>query len=72
MDLCGHTAENRMGLFAERVGRHQVNYLGYPGTTGAHFMDYILTDKNIIPEQEQKLYRKSLVFTKLLSVKSSQ
>ena len=62
VDLCGHTAENRMGLFAERVGRHQVNYLGYPGTTGAHFMDYILTDKNIIPEQEQKNYTEKVLY----------
>ena len=62
VDLCGHTAENRMGLFAERVGRNQVNYLGYPGTTGAHFMDYILTDKNIIPEKEQKNYTEKVLY----------
>ena len=62
VDLCGHTAENRMGLFAERVGRYQLNYLGYPGTTGAHFMDYILTDKNIIPEKERKYYTEKVLY----------
>ena len=62
VDLCGHTAENRMGLFAERVGKNQINYLGYPGTTGAQFMDYILTDKYIIPEKEQKNYTEKVLY----------
>ena len=62
VDLCGHTAENRMGLFAERVGKKQINYLGYPGTTGAQFMDYIITDKFIIPEKDQKSYTEKVLY----------
>ena len=49
IDLCGLTAENRIGLFANRIAPTQINYLGYPGTSGANFMDYIIADENIIP-----------------------
>ena len=62
IDLCGHTAENRMGLFAERVANHQINYLGYAGTSGAKFMDYILADKYLIPETEKKNYTEKVLY----------
>ncbi len=62
IDLCGHTAENRLGVFAERVAKNQVNYLGYPGTSGAKFIDYIIADKHIIPENEQKNYTEKVLY----------
>ena len=51
-----------MGLFAERVANHQINYLGYAGTSGAKFMDYILADKYIIPEAEKTNYTEKVLY----------
>ena len=53
----------------ERIAPIQINYLGYPGTLGSNCIDYILADKMIIPNKLKILYRKSFIFTKLLSTK---
>ncbi|HEU5081163.1 MAG TPA: tetratricopeptide repeat protein [Opitutaceae bacterium] len=44
VDLTGHTGNNRLPLFARRLAPTQVNYLGYPNTTGIMEMDFRLTD----------------------------
>ena len=43
VDLKGHTKDSRLGICAYRPAPLQVTFLGYPGTTGADFFDYILT-----------------------------
>ena len=44
VDLGGYTRGNRAGIFALRAAPIQINYLGYPGTMGAEFMDYLIAD----------------------------
>jgi predicted O-linked N-acetylglucosamine transferase (SPINDLY family) len=61
VDLGGHTAGNRIGIFSYRAAPIQVNWLGYPGTMGINFIDYIVADKNIIPDQHQKFYSEKVV-----------
>ena len=49
VDLKGYTKDARTEILALRPAPIQVNYLGYPGTMGAEFMDYILVDDYIVP-----------------------
>ena len=49
VDLKGFTRDNRLGIFAQRCAPVQVSYLGYPGTTGADYMDYVIADKTVLP-----------------------
>ncbi len=53
VNLNGFFGEARMGVFARRPAPIQVNYLGFPATLGAPYIDYILADKVVIPEAEQ-------------------
>jgi predicted O-linked N-acetylglucosamine transferase (SPINDLY family) len=53
VDLKGFTQDSRAGIFAHRAAPIQVNYLGYPGTMGADYMDYIVADKTLIPVEFQ-------------------
>jgi predicted O-linked N-acetylglucosamine transferase (SPINDLY family) len=62
VDLSGYTAYARHGVFARRAAPVQVNYLGYPGTLGAPFMDYIIADPVLIPETEQAFYSEKPVY----------
>ena len=50
VDLSGHTAGNRLGVFAYRPAAIQLSYLGYPNTTGLQTMDFRLTDGWADPE----------------------
>ena len=49
VDLKGFTQDSRMGIFARRCAPVQVSYLGYPGTTGAPYMDYVIADRVVLP-----------------------
>lgn len=61
IDLMGHTKDTRTQILAFRPAPIQVNYLGYPGTMGASFMDYILVDDYIVPPDQQPFFAEKLV-----------
>jgi predicted O-linked N-acetylglucosamine transferase (SPINDLY family) len=61
VDLSGYTSDNRTGIFSYRAAPIQVNWLGYPGTIGANFIDYIVADKTIIPAQSEQFYAEKVV-----------
>jgi len=62
VDLKGYTQDSRPNILAFRPAPIQVNYLGYPGTMGASFIDYILADRYTIPEQQRSLYSETVVY----------
>lgn len=62
VDLNGFTSGHRVDIFSRRAAPIQVNYLGYPGTMGANFIDYILADSTIIPEEQTSLYTEQVVW----------
>lgn len=62
IDLGGFTQDSRTGIFAERVAPVQVNCLGYPGTMGANFIDYIVADKQVIPEKYVDDYSEKIAY----------
>jgi len=62
VDLKGFTQDSRAGIFANRSAPIQINYLGYPGTMGADYIDYIIADKTLIPSELQSCYLEKVVY----------
>jgi protein O-GlcNAc transferase len=62
IDLMGLTSHNRLAVLARRPAPIQVNYLGYSGTTGADYVDYILADATVIPEQQCAFYSEQVIW----------
>jgi protein O-GlcNAc transferase len=61
IDLKGFSANSRTGIFAQRAAPLQVNYLGYPGTLGADYIDYIIADRHVIPPGHEGYYTEKVV-----------
>ncbi|QQN61861.1 tetratricopeptide repeat protein [Bradyrhizobium diazoefficiens] len=62
VDLGGFTAGARPEILARRAAPLQVNYLGFPGTMGASYIDYIMADRIVIPEGEQQHYAEKVIY----------
>jgi predicted O-linked N-acetylglucosamine transferase (SPINDLY family) len=62
VNLNGYFGNQRMGVFAQKPAPVQVNYLGFPGTLGAGYIDYILADRFVIPEDEKQYYAEKVVW----------
>jgi predicted O-linked N-acetylglucosamine transferase (SPINDLY family) len=62
VDLKGYTQDCRPNILAVRPAPIQVNYLGYPGTMGAPFIDYILADRFVIPEGQRAFYGEKVAY----------
>jgi protein O-GlcNAc transferase len=61
VDLAGHTENARMGILAYRPAPIQVSYFGYPGTSGAEFIDYIMADRVVLPSDQQPFFSEKIV-----------
>jgi len=61
VDLTGYTEHGRTAILAHRPAPIQVNYLGYPGTMGADFIDYIIVDRFLVPMEQQPFCTEKLV-----------
>jgi protein O-GlcNAc transferase len=61
VNLNGYFGALRMGVFVHRPAPLQVNYLGFPGTLGADYMDYILGDAEVIPSGAEQFYSEKVV-----------
>jgi predicted O-linked N-acetylglucosamine transferase (SPINDLY family) len=61
VDLKGYTARSRSSILALRPAPVQVNYLGYPGTMGADFVDYLIADRFIVPPEQRNGYTEKII-----------
>ena len=62
IDLNGHTQGARTGLFALGLAPVQVNFLGYAGTLGASYYDYLIADRVAIPEEHKQFYDEQIAY----------
>jgi predicted O-linked N-acetylglucosamine transferase (SPINDLY family) len=62
IDLKGYTRNCRPNIFAEGCAPIQVSYLGYPGTMAANYIDYLIADHTLIPENKQHHYSEKIVY----------
>jgi predicted O-linked N-acetylglucosamine transferase (SPINDLY family) len=62
VDLNGYFGSDRTGVFARKPAPVQVNYLGFPGTMGADYMDYIIADAVVIPPEQRTFYTEKVVY----------
>ncbi len=62
IDLKGLTQNERFGIFAYQAAPIQVSYLGYPGTLGSNYIDYVIADETIIPKDSQRYYAEKIIY----------
>ncbi len=61
VDLNGYTRHGRTGILAFRPAPIQVNYLGYPGSSGTGYIDYIIADRVVIPPEAASFYSEAVI-----------
>jgi protein O-GlcNAc transferase len=62
VDLMGWMHGNRIGILARKPAPVQAGYLGYPGTTGAPFIDFIIADRMVIPEAHRQFFTEKVIW----------
>src|SRR5262249_11218450 len=61
VDRMGHTDYSRPAILSHRPAPLQVSYLGFPGTMGTDFIDYILADTQVLPFEQQPFFTEKIV-----------
>lgn len=61
VNLNGYFGDDRTAVFAQRPAPVQVNYLGFPGTLGAAYIDYIVADAIVIPDTQRPFFTEKVV-----------
>jgi predicted O-linked N-acetylglucosamine transferase (SPINDLY family) len=62
VDLAGYTGNGRTKIFAWRAAPVQVSYIGYLGTMAVPYMDYLVADSGIIPQEERHCYAEKIIY----------
>jgi predicted O-linked N-acetylglucosamine transferase (SPINDLY family) len=62
IDLSGHTEGTKLDVLSHRPAPVQMTYLGFPGTLGLPFIDYLIADPRIIPPESQQHYREKILY----------
>ena len=64
IDLVAHTGDHdsKFGIFLHNCAPIQINFLGYPGTSGSNKIDYIIADKTVIPEKNKKFFTEKIIY----------
>jgi predicted O-linked N-acetylglucosamine transferase (SPINDLY family) len=62
VNMNGYFGDLRMGICAHRPAPIQVNYLGFPATLGARYIDYLIADRVVVPESERDFYDEKIVY----------
>ena len=62
IDLAGYTRASKTGIFAMSAAPIQVSYLGYAGTMGSDYMNYVIADRTVIPEDKKQHYSEKIVY----------
>jgi predicted O-linked N-acetylglucosamine transferase (SPINDLY family) len=72
VDLTGHTKNNRTGIFAIGAALVQIGFMGFLGTMGASYYDYIFADTVVIPETQKDYYTEKIAYLPSCQVNSEQ
>ena len=72
VDLGGHTLNSRIGVLAYRVAPVQMSYIGYLGSLGAPYIDYVLADETLIPRETQDCYSEHILYLPCYQVNDRQ
>jgi predicted O-linked N-acetylglucosamine transferase (SPINDLY family) len=62
VDLKGYTAESRPGILSYRPAPVQAHYLGFPGTMGVDYVDYLIADPIVVPEEHRTFYTEKIAY----------
>tara|TARA_B110000114_G_scaffold67958_1_gene72042 strand:+ start:1701 stop:3677 length:1977 start_codon:yes stop_codon:yes gene_type:complete len=72
IDLAGHTDGGRTNIFSMSAAPIQIGYIGFLGTMGSNYYDYVVADKIIIPEKNKKYYTENIIYLPNYQVNDSQ
>jgi predicted O-linked N-acetylglucosamine transferase (SPINDLY family) len=62
IDLKGYTFGSKINIFANKIAKYHINFLGYPGTLGNPKIDYIIADKFVIPASKAHEYSEKIIY----------